>query len=387
MQYDRDPEYQFVSTDVNRIVAGLLESFRIITGQAALPGSRESLFVHWAANVIVQERALTNYAGNQNLPSRAEGEGLDALGQLFYGLGRPEAAPASSMQRFHISAPQGTAILVPAGTKVTDAGNTLVWETKTDVFVPIGGTHADVAVICQSPGTVGNGYAPGQINTLIDAGSIAHYDRTENLTASGGGADRADDGGYYRLMRESQGAKSTAGAISTYIYYAMGASTEIADAVPVTPGPGRVNIYVLMKGGAIAGEETKNKVYDACSADNVRPLTDYVTVEDPEIVGYDIDLAYYIPSAAKEGSAQIVDAVGEAVDEYIAWQCGKLGRDINPDELRRRVLDAGAKRIVMASPQFAALRDGRSRDPDVPKVPQVAAIGAVNIVNGGYEDE
>ena len=32
--------------------------------------------------MILQERVQTNYAGNQNIPSRAEGADLDALGEL-----------------------------------------------------------------------------------------------------------------------------------------------------------------------------------------------------------------------------------------------------------------------------------------------------------------
>ena len=74
--------------------------------------------------------------------------------------------------------------------------------------------------------------------------------------------------------------------------------------------------------------------------------------------------------------------VQAAVTEYISWQCAKLGRDINPSELYRRLMATGIKRVELASPAFTVLRDGRERT-----APQVAVIGTVTVTNGGYEDE
>jgi phage-related baseplate assembly protein len=253
-----------------------------------------------------------------------------------------------------------------------------------DTYIPIGNLYADAPIRCQTAGIIGNGYAPGQISSLIDVANIAYYDRCENIAASDKGAETATDSGYYNLMRESMDALSTAGARGSYIYHAKKVSTEIADVVANSPQAGQVCIYVLMKGGAIAGEVIKKAVYEACSQDDVRPLTDFVAIGDPGAVGYDIDFVYYIPDKARERSLLVESAVQAAVDDYIAWQCGKLGRDINPDELRQRAKAAGVKRIELKSPAFTVLRDGKD---DEDSVPQIAAIGTVNIINGGYEDE
>ncbi len=45
----------------------------------------------------------------------------------------------------------------------------------------------------------------------------------------------------------------------------------------------------------------------------------------------------------------IQTAVQAAVNDYVAWQQAKIGRDINPDELIKRVRDAGAGRILHAT--------------------------------------
>jgi len=386
---DRNPEYQFVSTDTNEMQALMIAAYEKITGVSVRPASPERLFIQWVADIILQERVLNNYTGNQNLPSRAAGENLDALGQLFYDRTRPPAQPAVCTVRFRISAAQSASVLIPAGTRVTDVGGALVWETVSDAYIPIGSVFADVAMRCQTDGVIGNGYAAGQINKLVDISNILYYDSCENVTASGKGADAATDGEYYSLMRASQDAYSDAGARGAYIYFAKRVSTEIADVVANSPLAGQVSLYVLMRDGTAAGSEIKDAVYAACSPDTVRPLTDYVVVDDPETVDYDIKLTYYIQSDTAGRSFDIEANVTAAVGDYITWQCGKLGRDINPDELRQRVKETGIKRIVLDNPVFTVLRDGNppAGAELLEFVPQIARIGAVSIVNGGYEDE
>ena len=57
------------------------------------------------------------------------------------------------------SEPQTFAVLIQKGTRVTDASNTLVWDTQEDVYVAPGETYADVKVLCQKKGKCGNGFS------------------------------------------------------------------------------------------------------------------------------------------------------------------------------------------------------------------------------------
>ena len=376
----RNPEYKFVSTDTESIVSELVAKYEELTDVTAQPGSPERLFIQWVANVIVHERVINNYTGNQNIPSRAEGDNLDALGELFLVHERPEATGAACTERFYISEPQQTAVLIPAGTRVRDSGNTLVWETLSDAYVPIGESYVDVPIKCQTVGTIGNGYAVGQINTLVDI--YDYYSGCSNLTESGGGSDRATDDEYYELMRASMDAYSCAGARGSYIYFAKKVSTEIADVIATSPVPGYVKIYVLMEDGTIAGDELKSAVLAACSADDVRPLTDFVSVEDAEQVEYNIDFIYYTTTNSTKSGAETAAAVQEAVDTFILWQHEKLGRDINPSHLIWLLMQTGVKRVDLREPVFTSLHDGSGID-----VPQFAKLGTVTITNGGYEDE
>lgn len=376
----RNEEYQFIPTDTDSVISIAVAMYEKLTGTVVHPASPEMQFIRWVSNIIIQERVLNNYTGNQNIPSRAEGENLDALAELTYLRERPESKAATCKMKFSISEAQDTAVLIPAGTRITDANGTLTWETVADVYVPIGQTSAEIQAQCQTVGVIGNGYAVGQINALVDV--YDYYSECKNITASEGGADRATDDEYYELMRDSMDAFSCAGARGGYIYWAKQVSTEIADVVANSPTPGVVKIYVLMEGGALAGAQMKSEVLAACSEDRRRPLTDQVSVADAEVVTYNINFTYYLQNGRTKSAAEIAAAVAEAVEQYKAWQCAKLGRDINPDELREYLYHTGIKRIELTAPVFTSLRDGSNKT-----VPQVARVGTVTITNGGYEDE
>ena len=143
-----------------------------------------------------------------------------------------------------------------------------------------------------------------------------------------------------------------------------------------------------MDDGSIAPDETKKAMVEVCSADEVRPLTDRVISGDPDVVNYNIDLTYYLTRDGDISAADAQTRVNEAVQQYISWQSGKMGRDINPDKLRYLLLEVGIKRVDLQQPVFTPLEDGKpSVDLTSDKVPQVAKVGTVAVKSGGYEDE
>lgn len=388
--------FRFVEVDASALEQELTELYETLTGGSVATASPEMLFIKWITSILVQERAQINFAADQNIPSRAVGENLDALGELFFLTERPEAQSAQCVMRFTISEPQGTSILVPAGTRVTDEDRTLIWETTEDAIIPIGDTYVDATVVCQTPGTVGNGWAVGRITTIVDV--FDYYTSCTNTTASDGGSDRLSDDEYYELMRSSLDGYSTAGAIGGYEFHAKKVSSEIADVVVTSPSPCEVRIYALMADGTAAGTVVKNAILAECNADTVRPLTDHVAVEDPEAVTYNIDLTYWLPPDGD--AAEITAAITDAVNSYIAWQGSKLGRNIIPSQLIADVMHAGAARVEVREPVYQALREGgemiaiseeetegsEEEETVVSSAPQYALIGTTTLVNGGYED-
>lgn len=229
----RNSEFQFVNNDTAALQQSMIAMYEQITGFTVQPASPEKLFISWVTSVLVQTYALMNYVGNQNIPSRADGKNLDALGELFYAVERPQAHAAICTEQFMISEAQRFDIIVPAGTRVTDASRALIWETIADATIPAGATSVSVGLRCQTAGAVGNGYVAGQLNTIVDV--FPYYSGCSNLTVSDGGSDEATDDEYYDLLKASQDAYSTAGPSGAYVYHAKSVSTEISDVKVVRP--------------------------------------------------------------------------------------------------------------------------------------------------------
>lgn len=125
---------------------------------------------------------------------------------------------------------------------------------------------------------------------------------------------------------------------------------------------GRVKIVPICAGGEIPDEEVLADVLAACSADDVRPLTDLVTVEAPSVHLYDIDLTYYTTRANESAVIQNVEGSEGAINQYIYWQGSNLDQDINPDELTKRILSPdwedgliGATRVIITKPEYTEL--------------------------------
>lgn len=125
---------------------------------------------------------------------------------------------------------------------------------------------------------------------------------------------------------------------------------------------GRVKIVPICAGGELPDEDVLADVLAACTADDVKPLTDMVVVEAPKVVNYDIEFTYYTTKADQSEVVQNVEGSGGAIDQYIQWQDSALGQDINPEELRKRITCphwgenlTGASRVEIVKPAYTEL--------------------------------
>ena len=381
-------QFQFIEVDENKISTMLTNKFEELSGKTVHPASPERLFIAWATYFIAYILNQINYVGNQNLPSRATGENLDVLGEELFLLKRPTATAAVTTLKFTISEAQSMAIIIPAGTRVSTLGGEPIFETDSDAVLNPGDTTVSVKATCQEVGTAGNGYESGQLTKLIDV--FTYYESVTNTSVTDGGTNDATDDEYYDMMIANLDSFATAGAVQAYQYQAKSVG-NVADVVVNSPEPGTVDIYTLMTDGTIASETIKELILAKCSEDNVRPLTDLVRVQDPDEVTYNIVMTYYLSIDSTESAVVLQDKIEAAIDEYIKWQSGKMGLDINPDQLIRMCKEAGAKRVEITYPVFTHLCNGIVYDPDDADpedyVPQVAKLGTKTVTNGGYDNE
>ena len=185
-----------------------------------------------------------------------------------------------------------------------------------------------------------------------------------------------DDDSYREAIHEAPEKFSCAGPDGAYEYFAKRASALIADVSVTSPQPGKVQIVPLLDGGEIPGEEILDAVLEVCNDRTVRPLTDQVSAVAPTKVEYDITATYYIDREDEARAATIQQQVTAAVNDFVLWQKSKLGRDVNPSELIRRIMDAGAKRVVVTAPAYAVVSET-----------QVAVAKTTNVSLGGMEYE
>lgn len=251
----RQNEYQFVDADSSAIEAELISAYENITQRTLKPADPERLFIAWVVSIVVQERVSQNYVGNQNLPSRADGENLDALGEWIYNVKRLSAQASKCTIRFQITTPQASTIVIPQGTRVTDASQTLIWYTTEEAAIEIGKTSVEQMVQCETLGVVGNGFIAGQINTLIDVDNIPYFASCANIDISDGGSEQADDEEYYELMKSGLAAFSTAGPKGAYEYWAKSVSSNIVDVRAIQPRETTsmlIPLYIPPDGGKVA---------------------------------------------------------------------------------------------------------------------------------------
>lgn len=365
------PSISFVDTDAANIEASVITMYEAIAGRTLAQGDPIRLFLQAVAAIIIQQRVLIDYSAKQNLLAYAEGDKLDHLGVLV-GAPRLEATAAETTIRFNLSAAQPQAVTIPAGIRGTVA-NGVVFQVSNPVTIPIGAVYGDAPSECTVAGTVGNGYVPGQVNQLVDP--LPWVQSITNITESEGGADREEDDPYRERIRLAPESFSVAGPDGAYRFWAMSASQTIVDVSVRSPAPGEVELRPLLIGGELPGTEIMEAVEAVVNDKTIRPLTDEVSVLAPEVVEYGVDMTYYIHKDNATQSQAIQQAVSQAVADYVLWQKSKLGRDINPSELIWRVRAAGADRVEVTLPVFAALEDY-----------QVAVADTITATFGGLTD-
>ena len=330
------------------------------------PGDERKLFLETMHSYIVTFLTSLNELFNQRFAQYAKGNILDEHGrnENCY---RLEPTKAQTTERFSIGSALNLNVVIPKGTRVT-ADNEKYFATDEVAVIYAGSTYVDVVVSAVEGGSAYNGFTVGQLNKLVDR--VEYISTVSNLEITTGGDDGEPypevDGGigdahYYERIQLSKSSKSTAGAESTYIYYAKSADVSISDVYPKSDqAAGTIELIVSCKDGAVPSKEILDKVLAACNSKEVRPLNDKLIVSGIAQETYDIELVYYTTEAEESDTVNAVEGEGGAIERYNAWQCGEIGRAINPDRLRSEILKSdikpvGADYVEIIKPTYTTL--------------------------------
>lgn len=360
-----------MEADTQKVESAIITAYETITKRTLAKGDPVRLFLLTIAYIIILLMNEINETGKQNLLRYAKGNNLDHIGALI-GVERIPASAAKTTMQATLSAALSYNVTVPAGTRFTADGQ-VFFALDNSMVIAAGQTSNTGSATCTESGKIGNGYVAGQIKTLVDP--VPYVASVTNTTLSEGGSETEEDDSYRETIHTAPESFSVAGPIGAYKWFAKHASSLISDVAVDSPSPGAVDIRVLLEGGAIPGEEMLGIVEAAVNDRTKRPLTDNVTVQAPTTSSYDVNLTYYIDTEDIDQETSIQNKVTAAVNEFVMWTKSKIGRDINPSELIRKVVVAGAKRCVVTSPSFTQLN-----------MTQVGIAGTVTVQYGGTED-
>ena len=380
------PDVSFTDNDTlkamqTRIIANYESRYKELTGKeiSLAPAEPMRILIYALTLDLYQIEQYVERAGKQDLLKYSYGDYLDHLA-AGRGVTRQQAAAATVTIRFTLSKVKTYAVGIPAGTRITN-GDGVYFQTLEYDEVPVGSLTVDIEAECLETGETGNNLTAGQLNVLVDP--VAYVASVSNIDTSSGGTDLETDESLAERVFLAPSSYSVAGPDDAYIYWAKTYNNNIGSVMPTSPNPCEVKIYILMKDGTIPETSVVNGLESYLQDSNIRPLTDRVTVAVPTTQSFTIDLTYYINRSDSKKATSIQTAVTDAVDEYIKWQTTEIGKDINPSELIKRVITAGAKRVTITSPTFTTVGDT--------SVAQIALNGSgnpdVTITYGGLEDD
>ncbi|WP_441253597.1 baseplate assembly protein [Bradyrhizobium sp. 613_E4_N2_2] len=157
-----------------------------------------------------------------------------------------------------------------------------------------------------------------------------------------------DDEEFRARIQLSFEGYTTAGSEGSYVYHALSADGDVLDASATSPSPGVVDVYVLSRtGNGEASSELVDIVDAALNADDVRPMTDNVTVQTATIEEYAItaELTLYPGPDANVVRQAAVDAV-----TAYAASVHRIGFDVTLAGIIGALVQVGVQNVALTSP-------------------------------------
>lgn len=351
--FDSLPNVSFAEKDTEKVLEDLIKDFEETIGRKLYDGDPLRVLLLAFAKKITLQRSNIDYAGKQNLLKYATEGYLEHIGALV-GVTRLKSSKATTTLRFTISQVLPSDTIIPKGTRSTP-GNRITFETMYAAKIIPGETSIDITAICSEYGAIGNGFLPGEVNSIVDP--FPFFQSVENITITQGGADTEDIERLRQRISEAPASFSVAGPDAAYKFWAKSTNTLISDVGVYSPKPGVVSIVPLLENGEMPTDSILEAVYNQCNDKYIRPLTDMVVVERPKVIHYDLKLTYYISRSKSNISSNIQNNVNISINKFILWQKEVLGRDINPSQLIKMIVQAGAKRVEVLSPIYMPIKD------------------------------
>lgn len=333
----------FVERDPEIIQAECKAKLEELLGREIQPAQVEQLILNF---VTYRELLLLNRfnAGmRQMLYQFSTAPVLDYIASLV-AIERLPAARAGCTVQFTLVEGHGT-VLIPEGTRISSIDGAAIFKTDADIVVEPQANTVNVTALADIAGKGSNGYVPGAINKILDP--LAFVALVENIDTTGGGSDVESDEQLRERIKLAPSQYSSAGSRSSYLFYAKSANALITDVSVSSPVPGTVLIVPLTEADTTPAQ-VLDDIYNVCSAENVRPLTDTVIAAAPIRKDYNIavDIVLYEGADAATEQAAIIGVL----EEYTKEKRAKLGLDIIRSHIAQKCRLANVYDVAVVAP-------------------------------------
>ena len=340
--------FEFTQFDESSVLEGAIVAFEEETGEVLYAGDERRYIINsfvYAAKIIAEKM---NYLSNQNFSDTADEEALVQKGNDI-GVIRLKAEKALVPIKFILNGIKAFDVTIKKGTRVTYDGLHF-FQTKEEAVICAGAT--EIVVDCEATKEGSSGYndiPASEITTLAD--SVLYVEKVANTEASSGGADVEDIEDLRERIKLKPRSFSVAGPEDAYIYFTKTADSSVGN-VYVYNNKAVATVVVLCKDGSIPNSLLLERILENLNNKKVRPLTDQVVVKAPELLTYGIDISYTISKADEKNIETISKNVEAAVNTFIDEQKKEIGKDVNPDILRKYILNAGASTVIVTNPSY-----------------------------------
>ena len=141
---------------------------------------------------------------------------------------------------------------------------------------------------------------------------------------------------------------SVAGPAGAYVFHALTADAGVLDAWPKSPAAGEVLVSVLSRtGDGTASADLLAKVRAALNAEEVRPLTDKVTVQSATIVPYRVEAKLFMLSGPDASLA--IALARTRLEAYVA-ECKRINREVAISGIFGALHVPGVDRVQLLQP-------------------------------------
>jgi len=341
---DQLPEPSFIERDPKVIEAEVFQTWIDEGGAPLEPGQPEALFLRTIAYRETLCRIGIQEAAKQNLLKYAQYPMIDHLGALTQ-TPRLPVAPALTTCRWSLDEAFGEDIPVDAGSRVRTKDGLFYFQSRSAGVITAGNLYVDLACECTVGGAEANGYLAGQVSEIVDL--IDHVTTVTNLDTTADGAAAESTARYQERLLIALDEKSSAGGSETYRFFALSASSSVADAAVISPDEGVVVVYLLSTTGS-PSEELRALVEAALQPETVRPLTDEVFVTQAPPVTWSLvaELTLY----ANVDSDVALAAAQAAAAAFAANRSSKLHRSATLAQLQKMLQVPGVYDVTLTYP-------------------------------------